>query len=86
MNDPQLQLEKFEEQVASKDPESPSEVDRDYVRALAYGMPPAGGCGIGVDRLIMVLLGVDNIRDVLLFPHLRPEQQAAEVETTAATE
>jgi len=73
LNDPLLQLEKFEEQVASKDPEAPNQVDMDYVRALAYGMPPAGGCGIGVDRLAMVLLGKDTIREVLLFPHLRPE-------------
>ena len=74
LNDPQLQLAKFEEQVADKDdPEAPNEVDLDYVRALAYGMPPAGGCGIGIDRLIMVLLNKDTIRDVLLFPHMRPE-------------
>jgi lysyl-tRNA synthetase class 2 len=73
LNDPLLQLAKFEEQVASKDPESPNQVDWDYIRALAYGMPPAGGCGIGVDRLAMVLLGKDTIREVLLFPHLRPE-------------
>jgi len=74
LNDPQLQLAKFEEQVVDKDPESPNQVDLDYVRALAYGLPPAGGCGIGVDRLIMVLLGKDTIRDVLLFPHMRPEK------------
>ncbi|MDP6963523.1 MAG: lysine--tRNA ligase [Planctomycetota bacterium] len=74
LNDPQLQLQKFEEQVADADPESPNEIDLDYVRALAYGLPPAGGCGIGVDRLMMVLLGQDTIRDVLLFPQLRPEE------------
>ncbi len=73
LNNPQLQLQKFEEQVADADPESPNAVDYDYVRALAYGMPPAGGCGIGVDRLMMVLLGQDTIRDVLLFPQLRAE-------------
>jgi len=78
LNDPQLQLQKFQEQVADKDdPEAPNQVDMDYVRALAYGMPPAGGCGIGVDRLIMVLLGKDTIRDVLLFPHMRPEEGLA---------
>lgn len=77
LNDPQLQLRNFQEQVASRDPEAPDEVDWDYVRALAYGMPPAGGCGIGVDRLAMVCLGVDNIRDVLLFPLLRPEAAPA---------
>ncbi len=73
LNDPQLQLEKFEEQVADIDPEAPNQVDLDYVRSLAYGLPPAGGCGIGIDRLVMVLLGADTIRDVLLFPHMRPE-------------
>ncbi len=74
LNDPQLQLARFEEQVAQKDPELPSEVDLDYVRALAYGLPPAGGCGIGIDRLAMILLQVDNIREILLFPLLRREQ------------
>jgi lysyl-tRNA synthetase class 2 len=78
LNDPRLQLEKFEEQVADKDPEAPNEVDQDYVRALAYGMPPAGGCGIGIDRLVMVLLNCDTIREVLLFPHMRPEAPVAE--------
>ena len=73
LNDPELQLAKFQEQVASKDPEAPNQVDMDYIRALSYGMPPAGGCGIGIDRLAMVLLGRDAIREVLLFPHLRPE-------------
>ncbi|TAH35537.1 MAG: lysine--tRNA ligase [Planctomycetota bacterium] len=77
LNDPQLQLRNFEEQVAAKDPEAPNQVDWDYVRALAYGMPPAGGCGIGMDRLCMLLLGVENIREVILFPHLRPEAEGA---------
>ncbi len=75
LNDPQMQLQKFEEQVADKDPESVNQVDLDYVRALAYGLPPTGGCGIGLDRLLMVLLGQDSIRDVLLFPQLRPESK-----------
>ena len=80
LNDPQMQLQKFEEQVADIDPEAPNQVDLDYVRALSYGLPPAGGCGIGVDRLLMVLLGVDSIREVLLFPHMRPETDGAEAE------
>jgi lysyl-tRNA synthetase, class II len=71
LNDPLLQMEKFEEQVAMKDPETPGEVDVDYVQALEYGMPPAGGLGIGIDRLVMVLTGQDSIRDVLLFPTMR---------------
>lgn len=73
LNDPQQQLANFERQLQDKDPEVPNEVDWDYVRALAYGLPPAGGCGIGVDRLVMVLLGLDSIREVLLFPLLKPE-------------
>ena len=73
LNDPQLQLLRFEQQVADRDPETPSEIDHDYVRALAYGMPPAGGCGIGIDRLAMVVLGLDTIRDAILFPLLRRE-------------
>ena len=71
LNDPADQMARFEEQVASKDPETPGEVDIDYVQALEYGMPPTGGLGIGMDRLVMVLTGQDSIRDVLLFPALR---------------
>ena len=72
LNDPAEQHLRFEEQVASKDPETPGEVDVDYVQALEYGMPPTGGLGIGVDRLVMVLTGQDSIRDVLLFPAMKP--------------
>ena len=71
LNDPAEQARRFEEQVASKDPEAPGEVDWDYVQALEYGMPPAGGLGIGIDRLVMVVTGQDSIRDVLLFPAMR---------------
>jgi lysyl-tRNA synthetase class 2 len=74
LNDPAEQERRFAEQVASRDPEAPGEVDVDYVNALEYGMPPAGGLGIGIDRLTMVLTGQDSIRDVLLFPALRPER------------
>jgi lysyl-tRNA synthetase class 2 len=76
LNDPAEQERRFEEQVASKDPESPGAVDYDYVNALEYGMPPAGGFGLGIDRLVMVLTGQDSIRDVLLFPAMRPQAQA----------
>jgi lysyl-tRNA synthetase class 2 len=73
LNDPAEQARRFEEQVASKDPEAPGQVDWDYVQALEYGMPPAGGLGIGIDRLVMVLTGQDSIRDVLLFPAMKPQ-------------
>jgi lysyl-tRNA synthetase class 2 len=72
LNDPADQARRFEEQVATKDPEAPGEVDWDYVQALEYGMPPAGGLGIGIDRFVMVLTGQESIRDVLLFPAMRP--------------
>jgi lysyl-tRNA synthetase, class II len=74
LNDPEVQFQRFEEQVAQKDPETPGEVDIDYVQALEYGMPPAGGLGIGIDRMVMVLLNQDSIRDVLLFPTMRRRQ------------
>ena len=72
LNDPFEQARRFEEQVATKDPEAPGEVDWDYVQALEYGMPPAGGLGIGIDRLVMLLTGAESIRDVLLFPAMKP--------------
>ena len=85
LNDPAEQQRRFEEQVASKDPEAPGEVDMDYVQALEVGMPPTAGLGIGIDRLTMLLTGQDSIRDVLLFPAMRPLQPAAETEAEAET-
>jgi lysyl-tRNA synthetase class 2 len=73
LNDPIDQEERFAQQAAAKargDDESQS-MDYDYVRALQYGMPPAGGLGIGIDRLVMLLLGVESIREVILFPQLK---------------
>ena len=71
LNDPIDQERRLEQQLDDKDPESPSELDDDYVAALEYGMPPAGGLGIGIDRLAMLLTGSSSIRDVVLFPLLR---------------
>ena len=75
LNDPMDQLQRFEKQIADRgdDDEIHPELDRDYVRALEYGMPSAAGEGIGIDRLVMLLTGAPSIRDVILFPHLKPE-------------
>ena len=76
LNDPVDQAERFAAQMVEKaggDDEA-MEYDEDYVRALEYGMPPAGGIGIGIDRVVMLLTNSTSIRDVLLFPHMKPEK------------
>ena len=80
LNDPIDQKDRFERQVAAKlreEPECHAEVDYDYVTALEYGMPPTGGLGFGVDRLVMLLTDSASIRDVLLFPTMKPESSQA---------
>jgi lysyl-tRNA synthetase class 2 len=84
LNDPEDQRRRFEAQLAERErgDEEAHQMDEDYIRALSYGMPPAGGVGVGVDRLCMLLTDSHTIRDVILFPLLRPER----IFTTEGTE
>jgi lysyl-tRNA synthetase class 2 len=78
LNDPEEQYQRFkdQEQQRERGDEEAMVMDEDYIRALSYGMPPAAGIGVGIDRLVMLLANKQSIRDVILFPHLRPEKRA----------
>ena len=68
LNDPIVQRQRLEDQAG----EEKQNIDEDFLTALEHGMPPAGGVGIGIDRLVMMLTGAESIRDVVLFPHMKP--------------
>lgn len=88
LNDPQEQYERFRDQMNEREggDEEAMVMDEDYIRALAYGMPPAAGIGIGIDRLVMLLTNKHSIRDVILFPHMRPEKKQEETSPDAVAE
>lgn len=83
LNDPREQYERFVDQMSERErgDEEAMVMDEDYIRALSYGMPPAAGIGIGIDRLTMLVTNKHSIRDVILFPHMRPEKKDAETES-----
>ncbi|QQS41077.1 MAG: lysine--tRNA ligase [Acidobacteriota bacterium] len=82
LNDPSEQYERFVQQMKERErgDEEAMVLDEDYIVALSYGMPPAAGIGIGIDRLVMLLTDRHSIRDVILFPHMRPERKGADEE------
>ncbi len=84
LNDPEEQYQRFkdQEQQRVRGDEEAMVMDEDYIRALSYGMPPAAGIGVGIDRLVMLLANKQTIRDVILFPHLRPERRVDDKDDT----
>ncbi|HST52910.1 MAG TPA: lysine--tRNA ligase [Pyrinomonadaceae bacterium] len=88
LNDPKEQYDRFNEQMKQREhgDDEAMQMDEDYVRALSYGMPPAAGIGIGIDRLTMLLTNRRSIRDVILFPHMRPARQASDEQASESEE
>jgi lysyl-tRNA synthetase class 2 len=78
LNDPLEQRRRFLDQLKERErgDDEAHQMDEDYVRALGHGLPPTGGCGVGIDRLAMILTGSPSIRDVILFPQMRPSRGA----------
>ena len=86
LNDPEEQRRRFEQQLGERErgDQEAHQMDEDYIRALSYGMPPAGGVGVGIDRLAMLLTDSHTIRDVILFPLMRPEKQKTHDDESSA--
>ena len=85
LNDPLEQRQRFLDQLKERErgDDEAHQMDEDYVRALGYGLPPTGGCGVGIDRLAMLLTNSPSIRDVILFPLMRPEKRLDKHEETS---